>query len=184
MTSHRDDLISLILVGWQFSKLLEWMHLMTTVMNHKENRQWDEIIFSDSMEMECGHEETMTFRCFCNTLFHNASTVSIDSPIAEKMYYMNSIRGCFIIAFLYDLRVQRFVMTDHFVHTDITVSVPPSREKANLFMDAVKPLVDAFINRTISMIEMTRQSIDCWKTNYMFHRVGYTYHSLIDELGY
>jgi hypothetical protein len=180
--THRVDLISLILVQWPFSELLTWMRLMTTVMNRKENCKWDEFIFSDSTEIECGGQETMSFRCYCNEVYRNASSVSRDAVMDEKMYYTHAMRGCFLIAFLYDLRVQRFVMTDHFLHFQLLLSQPPARDKANHFMDSVRPMIDAFLDKTLSLNDATHQCVACW-IDQMFHRHPISC-SMIDELGF
>lgn len=180
--THRENLISLILVQWSFTELLTWMRLMTTVMNRKENCRLDEVIFSDSTEIDCGSNTTLTFRCYCNEVFRNASAVSPDAVMDEKLYYIHAMRGCFLIALLYDLRVQRFVMTDHSLHSDVLLSQRPVRQNANSYMDAVRPIVDTFLDKTLSLNDMTQQCIACWTTDYMFHRHAPS--SMIEELGF
>jgi hypothetical protein len=164
----REDLITLILIRWQFSRLVEWMALMNVLLNRREGCDLEETYFSDSTEIDCGHR-TVSFRCFCNELFTNVSRISsTTTDTSEKVYYTNLIRGCFLVALVYDLRVQRFVMTQHDFHSKTLRSVPPERHKTNHFIETVMPWINDFLKRSLSMDLMTTRCVFLWSTNYLF----------------
>ena len=63
----------------------------------------------------------------------------------EETYLLSMLRGCFIIGFIYDERIRRFVMSNHSYHSNIFMTRPPNTEKAKQFVTRCRPIVDSFI---------------------------------------
>lgn len=185
---RRDDLISLVLLKWQFSHLIQILQFMVNIMNHREGCDMDELFFSDATEIQCDSLRTISFRCFCNELFVNASSAVATTNIEEKKFYRYHIRGCFLIALLYDPRIQRFIMTRHHIHTAMQ-SAPPERIRTNHFMDRIRPLVDQFLRHEMDLESMTEKCRTMWTENHMF-RTCFTVNEVlcespsVDDLGY
>lgn len=183
-----DDLISLVLLKWQFSHLIQLLQIMVNIMNHRENCDMDDFLFSDITEIQCDPSRTISFRCFCNELFANASSAAKTTNVEEKKFYRYHIRGCFLIALLYDLRVQRFVMSRHHIHNTMH-SVPPERKRTNHFMDKIRPLVDQFLRHDMNLEDMTETCRNIWTENHMFRTCFAVNEMLcespsVEELGY
>lgn len=185
---RREDPISLVLLKWQFTHLIQLLQFMVNIMDHREGCDMEEFVFADTTEIQCDPSRTVSFRCFCNELFVNASSAATTTNVEEKKFYRYHIRGCFLIALIYDPRVQRFVMSQHHIH-NIMYSVPPERIRANHFMDKIRPLVDQFLRHDIDLNYMTEKCRDIWVDNHMF-RTCFTDNEMlcespsVDELGY
>jgi hypothetical protein len=169
---ERGDVLSMVLVRWRFSELLKYMIYIVALLNQRERVHFEEIRFADEAELECGEGRTISFRCYCNEVVEAARRAQEREDPGEREYSVMMMRSCFLIALLYDTRVQRFVMAPHDIHYQVMRCEPPGRNRANLFMERIMMGVNDFLNRTISIGAMCTYCVGVWEGEFMFRRVG------------
>jgi hypothetical protein len=161
-TRGPDDLLTMVLVRWQYVALVRFTRLLMAVMDRRE-----ESLFSEVTEVEYDHERSVSFHRYYGDLLHNAST---EKSVEGRSYYRSHLRGCFLVAFLHDLGVQRFLMAHHTVlRRALLPCIPTPRAKANAYMIAIAENVGAFLSRSLSLVPMSEACIALWREEYMFH---------------
>lgn len=162
------DMISMMLVRWSWPVLLKASRCLVRLMQRREHgrnflldpeeAQWSQqTVLEWAPECECTLEE-----CFAGALERGER----EGRESEEVIML--LRACFLLTLLYDGRVQAFVMGHHDVHTMLG-SRAPTPGKANRYMDTVKPLVDAAVQRHISLQTMVEWSVKEWDENFMYH---------------
>lgn len=183
VTIDRDDLISLILVKWSLYHLIQCMKFLVKIL---ENRvvctDLEEFIFSDQTGIHCSPERELSFSSYFTETYQNAQLFIThyqreSEEIREgedykraKHEFLLLLRGIFLIAFLFDTRIQRFIMTTHSIHKEKFLSYPPGERKANLYMDSIRPIVQQFLSGSLPLLQMSLQCTEIWTKEFMFQR--------------
>lgn len=154
---------------------------MIGILNRREGVRFEETLFADVTEIECNLEKTLSFRCYCNEVYQEASlflTTITNSPppsaegeeevMRKREFFMMLVRGCLLVALIYETRVQRFIMAHHLFHYEIMHCLPTMRDKADAFMHQAKLAVDDFLQRRINLATMTEYCVSLWSEEYMF----------------
>jgi hypothetical protein len=165
------DLLTMVLVRWQFARLLHFTRLVVAVMD--ECGDFGESLFSETTEIESRHQGGSSFHRYYTDVMGCASSTPYPSASEERRrrhYYTGLLRGCFLIAFLHDPRVRRFTMAHHsiFKATGLPCT-PTNRAKANAYLAAIHPTVEDFLQRTLSLHLMSDTCVGVWREDYMFH---------------
>ena len=160
--SELDDVLSLALHKWDYAALLNYMcGYFLRVLNHEDPLEFEERLFAECTLLECSAEREISFRLYCNEVCAAATTAA---TVDEQLYYTTLMRACFLVALLYDTRVQRLVMGRHAINFSLLRCKPPGRLKANAYMDAIRPDIDAFLARHTPMHCMCERAIAVWRS--------------------
>lgn len=164
-----DDVLTLVLQKWSFPELLHYMqHYVVRVLQHRADPlAFEESRFADETLLETGvpEEEEISLCAYCREVCRCAardcSTGSDNN--AARQHYTTVLRGCFLVLLVYDSRVRQFVMARHHINYVQLHCRPPGRLKANAYVEAVQPHVDAFIHwRQIPMSYMVELCLQLW----------------------
>ena len=141
--SIRDDFITMYLVKWSLGEIVKATSLLITIINrsnHPFANTAPITYFADD------REHTVSYRAYYNMLYNTALTQchSGSQPDTEN-HIVNLLRACFVIGFICDERIRRFVMANHSIHTGYTLTRPPTRENATLFMNECHSAVEAYL---------------------------------------
>ncbi len=165
------DFISQMLVRWSWAGLLRASRCLVRLMQRRQEVhrhflldpcewQWTQATVVEwAPDREC-----LLHDCFAGAVERGETEQQENEELATLM------RACFLLTLLYDGRVQAFVMAHHDVHTQLG-SRPPTRNKANLYMDAVRPLVDAAVERRISLQTLVAVAVQQWQDNFEYHNL-------------
>jgi hypothetical protein len=148
------------------------MTYIVALLNRREKVHFEELRFADEAELECGEGRVISFKCYCNEVVEGASAAQCREDEKEKEYYVTMMRSCFLIALVYDTRVQRFVMAEHDITQKVMSCEPPDPTQANMYMEQILLPIGDFLNRVISIGTMCDYCVKLWSDEYMFRRVG------------
>ena len=160
-----DDLVTLVLVKWDLKKLLLCMRLILTILEEEEGGDLEERFFAENTLIHCSEVKAISFRCFVREVFFNATALLLQQEHAKEgeEYFLETMRGIFLIALVRDTRVQRFVMSEHNIHRLVFHSRPPPPSSTNKFMDSViEPLINSFLSLSLSLTELSLQCHQQW----------------------
>lgn len=141
----RDDFITMYLVKWPLSDLVRATSLLITIINESNHHFASTTPFTYFID---GREHTLSYRAYYNMLYEEALLKCRDGSASEpdtEEHTINLLRACFVIGFVFDERIRRFVMANHSIHTDYTLTRPPSRENASLFVNECRVHVEAYL---------------------------------------
>jgi hypothetical protein len=170
-----DDFLSMTLVNASFRKLLFITRIVLQLINRQcDALSYNETIFSDYTPIYIVEEtETvvMSFRMYYNMIYDEALQTRYTVIAANKEYHLKKLlKACFIIAFVYDIRITRFVMARHMVHYKDLLSKPPNLERATSFIEEIRlSFVDPFLSNDPStdIIQMVTNATNTWIDKYM-----------------
>lgn len=187
-----EDFLTMYLVRWSLTELIKATALLLDIMR-LDNPQSLESDFSDtagiSSVTESGETKIYSFRRYYEMVYSWAIerqadlleteneikeeeeqevevTIGVnEKPVLSKLHVINLLRACFVIGFVYDIRIRRFVMAQHSIHTLYTRTSPPTPERATAFMMEATPYVDDFLGGdrvSPSIIDMVNEVIRRW----------------------
>ena len=91
----------------------------------------------------------MSFRAYYTMVYRtaveNQAQYNDAEPFNRRAHVISLLRACFVIALVYDRRIERFLMAQHSIHLDYTQTKPPDRAQALRFLEVVRPVVDAYL---------------------------------------
>jgi hypothetical protein len=184
-----DDFLSMILVNVSFHKLLFITKILLQLTNlhldkgkeMKTSLSYSESYFSDYTPIHIFSDgggggdnegdnqmQIMSFRLYYNMIYDEALKVRNDEQ--KHQHLKELMKACFLIAFVYDIRVRRFVMARHMIHYKVMKSKPPNRERALKFIEEIRlSFINPFLSLDPSMdiIKMVTCSMNVWIDKYM-----------------
>lgn len=190
-----DDFITLFLVRWTLRELVKYTKLLLIILNRTEPThslasarrmshasEYAESHFADTTAIEYDDEtqeveedmvREVSFRRYFNLMYSSAKNYLRDvTPArdAEAESLQRILRACFLIGFVHDARIRRFVLTKHDTHYLYMRSLPTSARRAQLFLAPATFYVDSFLDGSMSIEEMTSRAIHFWTEECMFMR--------------
>ena len=104
------------------------------------------------------------FQLVYNTaLFHSEKEMSDQEKRLDLMLHL---RGCFLIALLYDIRIRRFVLSRHSIHYNYMHSRPPDTPLTLDFLSRIEPMIGAFLKEMTTLAIVTEDCINLWIHEY------------------
>ncbi len=176
----RDDFITMYLVKWPLIELAKATSLIINLINHQSDTSWRESSFANMTPItffENGILYTVSYKVYYNILYQQAlercrqadtSLYSGNEEAQQHQDHLTSLlRACFIIGFIHDERVRRFVMAHHSYHTDYTHTRPPDKERVSEFVKECGSHVNAYLSNSdedesINILSMINLCVTCW----------------------
>ena len=176
-----EDFITAFLIKWSLRNLIKVTTLLLDVMNHVvDENHYEESHFSNHTIIHVTESETHSFADYYRMVYQSAvektkgggagddDVVMDEEEEYRQTHIMKLLRACFVIGFLYDARIRRFVMAHHSIHTRYMLTRPPHVEKIKRFMCEATPVVDAFLFESrVNILEMIDQCVGMWLGRYM-----------------
>lgn len=169
----RDDFVTMYLVKWSLPSITKATGLLINILNHHDDASWYEAQFAHNTPISYvdtdGTPRTISYRLYYNQLYESAVSRCRDGVGTGEGtdHIVSLLRACFIIGFLYDVRIRRFVMASHSLHKDYLYTRPPPKEKALLFVKECSESVDAYLtfgdeDEYANILSMTSYCITTW----------------------
>lgn len=176
------DFITMILLKWSFDDIVnitKWIIIILNrgSINEKELKypsEYEETLFSNhtsiilsefNEESNSYYEKKISFRLYYNMIYNdsydyqqNCAVQNIDLINHKKML----LKLCFLIAFSYDPRITRFVMTRHFMHINIFKTISPNSEKTKIFLKKARLHINYFLNNQNEIDDVVNKCIELW----------------------
>lgn len=164
LSNPHDDFITMYLIKWPLHELIKATTLFMLIMKYEHDeyatRRRDEAYFSNHTPIPIVDADGVRFMSFASyfEMIYKSALKECDNP-----HIITLLRSCFLIAFMYDARIERFVMAQHSIHTTVTQTRPPSKSKVLAFLAAARGKVEAYLFREEEDIcIMTRECIRLW----------------------
>lgn len=171
----RDDFVTLYLVKWSLLEVTKATHLIISLINHRNETTWRDACFANMTPItyfDNGYEHTISYRLYYNMIYQMAldkcrSRATFTTMDESSEHLVTLLRACFIIGFVCDERIRRFVMANHSIHTNYLSTKPPDKEKAHLFIRECSSLVNAYLSYSdeheeLNILSMTTQCVSVW----------------------
>lgn len=170
-TRPREDFLTQCLVRWSVTDLIDTSALLLDVMTQRDCNNYEDTLFADNTTILVSKGDTRSFADYYRLMFQCARDAEhTNSEENALLYHSNLLRACFVIAFVYDARVRRFVMAQHSIHTHYMQTRPPAPDSAQRFISDVAPIINDFLfTGRISLLEMVEMCCDRWLSHYMIH---------------
>jgi hypothetical protein len=178
---YQGDIITMVLERWPYHKLRQACLLFIKILERpagdyghfvldSDERKFAESHFipyigRDEEEEEGGggrREIRISYRAYFTEIY------SLSNPNECTDEDVLKLRACFLIGLVYDVRIRRFCLLEHFIHDQIG-SKPVDLIKLNRFIQEIEPLICSFLDCDITLDIMTNSAVDEWKKNFMFH---------------
>jgi hypothetical protein len=168
-----DDLLSLVLQHWAFSALLHYMQrFFLRVLDYQDPLNFLASQFAEVTLLECSADREVSFRLYCHEVCRAAAAAAAagaeaidESADPCKQHYMMLMRSLFLIALQYDTRIQQLVMGRHAINYEHVRCKPPGRLKTNAFLEAIKPQMDTFLCRQVSLPVFYSGALERWTSD-------------------
>jgi|SRR5277367_4159940 len=182
-----DDFVTSYLIKWSLDHLINASSIFLSIIFREEENDCIEPIFSSNHMIKMNDPETnqlkyVPFMYYYHDVYINAITIYYDvmnNKEQEKQEFNDEekeenllfsqnhitqlLRACFLISFMYDERIKRFVMSDHSIHRRYLLSKPPEQSKIELFINSTRHFIDDFIiHDCTNIIDMTQNCIKFW----------------------
>lgn len=188
----REDFITMYLVSCSLYDLIKATTLFITLLDHiDDDTEYTDSSFSNTTPIHIiqnGIECEMSFKCYYNMIYESAmekykeqqlksikknivneedmiekEQEHVDSVVYNKDHVMNLLRACFLIAFFYDERIKRFVMSNHSIHSEYLFTKPPDIEKIKIYIQEAGIVIDSYLfHKEIDILQMSEQCISMW----------------------
>lgn len=171
---YQGDIITMVLERWPYNKLRQACLLFIKILERPAGDYGHFVLDSDERKFaeshfipyerdeEEGGEIRISYRAYFTHIYSLSNpNESIDDDVLK-------FRACFLIGLVYDVRIRRFCLLEHFIHDQIG-SNPVDLVKLNRFIQEIEPLICSFLDCDITLDIMTNSAVDEWKKNYMFH---------------
>ena len=172
-TRPREDFMTQCLLRWSVTELIDTSALLLEVMAQRDPNNYEDTLFADNTRITVSDGDTRSFTDYYHMVFQcarDADPGDDGATITTLSHHSNLMRACFLVAFVYDARVRRFVMAQHSIHTHYMQTRPPTPESAQCFISDVTPVVDDFLfTARISILEMVEMCCARWLSHYMIH---------------
>jgi hypothetical protein len=176
-----EDFMTACLIQWSPGSLVKVTALLLEVASQVDANNYEEALFSDHTLIHITDEDTPCFADYYRMVYHSAvQKIATDEQRATPEVMMDEdeeyrqthitklMRACFLIGFLYDARIRRFVMAHHSLHTHYMMTRPPPVDKIRRFMAEAGPVVDDFLfGHRLTILEMIDQCVGIWLARYM-----------------
>ena len=177
-----EDFMTMMLIKWSLVELAAVTDLLLDVASVQDDNDHEEYAFSTRTRIrmpECGDP------CFIDyyrlvyqsamdkiatTQINNAAAVPVPDTQDEyrQAHIMRLLRACFVIGFLYDTRIRRFVMAQHTIHTLYMRTRPPDPARICSYMREIEPCVNTFLAEDrYDILSMVDQCSTVWLSRYM-----------------
>jgi hypothetical protein len=188
----REDFITMYMIKWPLSELIKATTILITIMEHiEEDKDYDDYTLINNTPIIVTDDNHVSFRVYYNMIYQSAIEVNKsrqkpsiiinseiiieeeedeedESTLFTKNHIMNLLRACFLIAFFYDERIKRFVMANHSIHSEYTLTRPPDLDKIKVFIIEAGIIIDDYLfHNTITILDMINQCIGIWVRNAM-----------------
>ena len=168
----REDLVSMILVKWHLVELLKVSRLMLIILCHDRYSE-SEQVFANHTPIRVDDEmgtHFMSFLAYYKMIYQDACLVqregggtSSSSSVYRKTHVIRLLRACFLMAFMHDPRIERFVMAHHTIHAEYLQTRAPDPSRVLSFFVAARDVVAAFLFREeIQICEMLEETTRLW----------------------
>ncbi len=195
-----DDFLTMMLVNASFNKVVNVTKILIQLVNFHHRQENDpmhqlisyrESIFADYTPIPVIEEDECSFHSFRQyynmvldeCISHlNAYTPNELASFNEKSRHLKTLlRSCFIIAFVYDVRIRRFVMARHKIHYEVIKTRPPNVEAVNRFIKECRvSFVDPFLSSQTDIVQMSQSCVQLWIDQYMLNLpLPTTYNALV-----
>ncbi len=170
-TRPREDFLTQCLVRWSLVDLLDITALLLEVIAHRDPNNHEDTLFADNTTIWVSEGDTRSFADYYRLVFDSANeTIGATTGLATEHHHSNLLRACFVIAFVHEPRVRRFVMARDSIHTHYMQPQPPTPDTATRYIADVVPIVDDFLFAgRISILEMVEMCYTHWLSHYMLH---------------
>lgn len=162
----RDDFITMYLVKWPLPEIVKATSLIISIINRSNHP------FSNTAPFLCvnkeGHFDTVCYRVYYNLLYETTlEQCRNNESLSGTDHNISLLRACFVIGFIHDERIRRFVMANHSIHTDYTLTKPPSTENAIRFINECRSTVDAYLTygdeyEEMNILSMIKTCVSSW----------------------
>ncbi len=169
---RQNDFISALLQRWLWPDLLRGARTLVRLQAQRPELQHHYVL--DTEEARFARETLVQWApqpgCECSLQECLAGSVAraADADAEQCDELTTLIRACFCIALVYDERVRCFVMADQDVHTRILNTRPPEPRKLEAYLQTLRPLVDAALERRISLHTLCEMAIADWSSRHMY----------------
>lgn len=158
-----EDFLTLFLIRWPLQCLLRVTRHLLRIVNRTSADDYTERFFANHTTIRVVREglpEHLSLRLYFNQVYEAA----LRADDASRQHLTALLRGCFVMLFVHDTRITRFVMADHSLHTRVFHSRPPSTAQAHEFMLYTTPLITAFCenDEACSILEMLHGATHHW----------------------
>ena len=163
------------LVKWPLLEITKATHLLISILNQRTETSWRDACFANMTPItyfDNGYPCTISYRLYYTMLYEMALDKCRSRATAGTMseasdHLVTLLRACFIIGFIHDERIRRFVMATHSIHTNYTLTCPPEKDKALLFVRECTSLVNAYLSygdedESLNILNMTNQCVSYW----------------------
>jgi len=179
-----EDFITMYLVKWSLVSLIKVTNLLINIIDHQQEDDnnidnYNESFFSNNtpikiiqendndmdMDMNIPNHIEISFKCYFKMIYNSAieENKKNENEKNQKNHIINLLRACFLIAFIYDERIRRFVMTNHSIHFHYMSTRPPDIDIIRNYIDNSKEIINNFLyDNNITIIEMIEQCISIW----------------------
>ena len=166
----RDDLLTMYLVKWSLPSMTKATGLFINILNHHDEASWYEAQFANNTPISyvdnAGILRTVSYRIYYTQLYESAVARCRDGTEGVD-HLVSLMRACFVIGFIHDVRIRRFVMANHSIHTDYLHTQAPPKEKALLFVHECRDTVDTYLtfgdeDEESNILSMTTYCITTW----------------------
>lgn len=175
----RDDFITMYLVKWPLIELVKATGLIINLINHSTDTYWRECSFANMTPIsyfEHGYLYTVSYKAYYNMLYDSAiekcrhraiEDERREDVIQHQDHLISLLRACFVMGFIHDERIRRFVMANHSYHTDYTHTRPPAKETVNHFIRECGNHVNTYLSHSdendyVNILSMINQCVTYW----------------------
>ncbi len=187
-----DDLVSRLLVKWPFALLVQYSKLIVILLNrrtakpphcalpgrvaslvhYKYPSEYYETLFADYTHVLYGNQR-IPFRSYYTQVYREAlATVhsTSDEDLAMRPFHVARLRACFVAALAYDMRIRRFVLSNHDIHYEYMGTHAPPLSKTLHFIQALRPSIDHFLTTAVDVeaTALANEAFTLWLDHYMF----------------
>lgn len=174
----KDDFITMYLVKWPLHDIVKATSLLIGLMNHQNETSWRDDSFANHTPIsyiDDGFLHTVSFKRYYEMLYDSALEkyrLRVIEDAGVKDHLTSLLRACFVIGFIHDVRIRRFIMANHSIHANYTLTRPPDPENANVFIYECTHIVNTYLSSSdldehVNILSMIDQCSRIWIHNCM-----------------